>query len=176
MSNELPESTCVPQITEQSEDCFVSKELVTPWSDEIHGCEVITSALKFNRSIDVMGLSTITNLLKTGAQDMTDSIDKRALITSIYVNVFNNGIWTPQRLFLNTSVQFVKTIEGTDADLALDKLVCFSDVGGHKVEFKIYGTLNVQTCTLELRCDSSVETIIPLGYTPRLNRINLNLR
>lgn len=69
----------VPQYNEETKNSFVDSKIISPWTELIDGLHgqtvaILTSVLRADKHIDILGLSQFSSILESGLVDCTDTI------------------------------------------------------------------------------------------------------
>lgn len=190
MSNELPSNNCIPHLNEHTSWCFVEQRMLTSWTTEVDGHAVPTSALRFNTPVNMIGMSTVTELLAANKQSMMDYIAPLALITEIVVTVDSRFATVEKgdtvvdqvivkRITLDPFVQFAKKLEAANHHLSIDREVTLdllpdAESPAEPIKLHIKAQLDIQSGNLVVDCTSDSPKVTPIGFVPYLNRGDSN--
>lgn len=86
------QTRAVPVHRVQSQANFVATGTLAVRNVDIDGEVIPTSALLFNRQVDLLGVSQSDSLIAAGVQNQTDTLDPTVELTAFYVQIGNDKI------------------------------------------------------------------------------------
>jgi len=93
------QTRAVPVWTSQSEAAFVATGTLPTKTVDIDGTDIVTSALLFGSTVDLLGISQTDAMLALGTQNQTDTLDPMVEIQDFYVSSLSqNLMFTTQNL------------------------------------------------------------------------------
>lgn len=82
----------VPVHRAQSQANFVATATLATRTVDIDGENIVTSALLFNREVDLLGISQSDSLIAAGVQNQTDTLDPSLSVAAFYVQIGNDEL------------------------------------------------------------------------------------
>lgn len=164
------QTRCIPVVRPQSADKFVAPALIAPVTILVEGTSINTAPIAIGKKVDLLGLSETDELLATGIQDQTDSLDRTVNLQAVYVKVgedvlkFNvsnlplsNFTYSTQNNyrvetlnFNTTSVLVNKLTKRVDGSALVTLAGVVTDDLIVRLELNLNGTVNIETGELQV--------------------------
>ena len=106
-----------------NKDFFAPAALYTPVAVKQSGVDVLTAPLRMNKTIDIIGISTVPGLVGNGIMDNSDALDSSITLDAIYLSAPNAAGDDTDYIRFDTSRlprrAFSKTVEGQYREMGL---------------------------------------------------------
>jgi hypothetical protein len=152
----------IPIIHKGNTNFFVSSLDVKPWEE----AGVVSSALKFGERFDLLGISLNEEMIASGTVDVNATIDPEILFDKLFYRAADGSLQTfhmrhhaGSRFFANIQGDY-RTMQGQ-----ISVQVPRSEHSSSRSVVRIYGSVNLQYGTCEIKAECDDLGIIPLGYT-----------
>lgn len=184
----------VPSYSEDRAQYFVDATVLPPWTENVAGRDITTSALKFGQHFDLLGISQTQSLVDSGVYDPTDTLDSNIRLANLYVgfetddstpvavvriplfNEYNQpdvgslfaNVGSPRHVSLNAALHIANVKER--AVVVAGSLPDTVITGQTTLSATVYGMISLETG--EIRVDSSgweFGDIVCQDGQPRLN-------
>lgn len=86
------QTRAVPVYRTQSEANFVDDAVLATRTVDIDGTPIVTSALLFGKTVDLLGISQSDAMISLGVQNQTDTLDPTVDLSRVYVSIATNQI------------------------------------------------------------------------------------
>jgi hypothetical protein len=155
----------VPLYTELSSGLFVNRTLICPW--RVGDDHVETSALKFDRAMDLLALSNSDAWFKSGKVRQNDMIGETVTLAEIFYIKPNSQV-DSFKVWEMPGALFPPATSGDYKDLTVDFTFSLPlDLG----TIRVAGRLNRLHGRLHLTAKASRPDVTPLGFTLKADRI-----
>lgn len=164
--------TLIPVFDTKTADLFMAEGSLVRDAKVLEGVHFETAPLKFDKNIDLLGLSMHPELLQKGQQDMTDVILPHVQLREVYIRPADVGpVIRIADMHLNDSI-FERPSEGNERSRRLRMRIEYIETwGNYRLTWvlAIGGEVSLELCNIRLAATACLSSVQAFNNAPELS-------